>query len=304
MYENIEINKGYKYPELCELLGETQKSGNSKIAQVKEWSKYFEIDRTDPKRFVIKKVYDEKTQFNNLMKTDLTNYLVCLIVKWLAEESKNGNTEPIKTRRQILRDFWLVNDEYYKNKDNVNSLATELKMSAIFDDSDKTTEIENWYKISGKMFSNLIERVISKLRNGRLATVNNGWRLYKKIQDGFSGTDVIISHDCTDDEIKLVDGLQREIIEAMGFNDMQQIYRNEATYNFFKRAVNRRLKEETGYDNFGRTYKFLINECFHEYNVSLPEYNKMVVKHFLECNGMKQIKATVNEFMVDKTIDV
>lgn len=304
MYENIEINKGYKYPELCELLGETQKSGNSKIAQVKEWSKYFEIDRTDPKRFVIKKVYDEKTQFNNLMKTDLTNYLVCLIVKWLAEESKNGNTEPIKTRRQILRDFWLVNDEYYKNKDNVNNLATELKMSAIFDDSDKTTEIENWYKISGKMFSNLIERVISKLRNGRLATVNNGWRLYKKIQDGFSGTDVIISHDCTDDEIKLVDGLQREIIEAMGFNDMQQIYRNEATYNFFKRAVNRRLKEETGYDNFGRTYKFLINECFHEYNVSLPEYNKMVVKHFLECNGMKQIKATVNEFMVDKTIDV
>lgn len=304
MYENVEINKGYKYPELCELLGETQKSGNSKIAQVKEWSKYFEIDRTDPKRFVIKKVYDEKTQFNNLMKTDLTNYLVCLIVKWLAEESKNGNTEPIKTRRQILRDFWLVNDEYYKNKDNVNNLATELKMSAIFDDSDKTTEIENWYKISGKMFSNLIERVISKLRNGRLATVNNGWRLYKKIQDGFSGTDVIISHDCTDDEIKLVDGLQREIIEAMGFNDMQQIYRNEATYNFFKRAVNRRLKEETGYDNFGRTYKFLINECFHEYNVSLPEYNKMVVKHFLDCNGMKQIKATVNEFMVDKTIDV
>lgn len=304
MYENVEINKGYKYPELCELLGETQKSGNSKIAQIKEWSKYFEIDRTDPKRFVIKKVYDEKTQFNNLMKTDLTNYLVCLIVKWLAEESKNGNTEPIKTRRQILRDFWLVNDEYYKNKDNVNNLATELKMSAIFDDSDKTTEIENWYKISGKMFSNLIERVISKLRNGRLATVNNGWRLYKKIQDGFSGTDVIISHDCTDDEIKLVDGLQREIIEAMGFNDMQQIYRNEATYNFFKRAVNRRLKEETGYDNFGRTYKFLINECFHEYNVSLPEYNKMVVKHFLECNGMKQIKATVNEFMVDKTIDV
>lgn len=304
MYENIEINKGYKYPELCELLGETQKSGNSKIAQVKEWSKYFDIDRTDPKRFVIKKVYDEKTQFNNLMKTDLTNYLVCLIVKWLAEESKNGNTEPIKTRRQILRDFWLVNDEYYKNKDNVNNLATELKMSAIFDDSDKTTEIENWYKISGKMFSNLIERVISKLRNGRLATVNNGWRLYKKIQDGFSGADVIISHDCTDDEIKLVDGLQREIIEAMGFNDMQQIYRNEVTYNFFKRAVNRRLKEETGYDNFGRTYKFLINECFHEYNVSLPEYNKMVVKHFLECNGMKQIKATVNEFMVDKTIDV
>lgn len=304
MYENIEINKGYKYPELCELLGETQKSGNSKIAQIKEWSKYFEIDRTDSKRFVIKKVYDEKTQFNNLMKTDLTNYLVCLIVKWLAEESKNGNTEPIKTRRQILRDFWLVNDEYYKNKDNVNNLATELKMSAIFDDSDKTTEIENWYKISGKMFSNLIERVISKLRNGRLATVNNGWRLYKKIQDGFSGTDVIISHDCTDDEIKLVDGLQREIIEAMGFNDMQQIYRNEATYNFFKRAVNRRLKQETGYDNFGRTYKFLINECFHEYNVSLPEYNKMVVKHFLECNGMKQIKATVNEFMVDKTIDV
>lgn len=60
MYENIEINKGYKYPELCELLGETQKSGNSKIAQVKEWSKYFEIDRTDSKRFVIKKVYDEK----------------------------------------------------------------------------------------------------------------------------------------------------------------------------------------------------------------------------------------------------
>ena len=33
------------YPEMCELLGEKNKTGKSRILQLKEWERYFEYDK-------------------------------------------------------------------------------------------------------------------------------------------------------------------------------------------------------------------------------------------------------------------
>ena len=49
----------YTYTELCDVLGETTKTGNSKISQTKRWKRYFLYDRPTSRVFRILKIYDE-----------------------------------------------------------------------------------------------------------------------------------------------------------------------------------------------------------------------------------------------------
>ena len=50
----LEIWESYKYSELCTLLGESEKQGNSKKAQEREWARNFEyIKKGEKKGFAI-----------------------------------------------------------------------------------------------------------------------------------------------------------------------------------------------------------------------------------------------------------
>lgn len=55
------IVKNYK--EMCELLEETIKAGNSKISQIKEWERYFKYHK-DGNKFVIDEIYEDVAYHN------------------------------------------------------------------------------------------------------------------------------------------------------------------------------------------------------------------------------------------------
>ena len=59
----LEIWESYKYSELCTLLGESEKQGNSKKAQERDWARNFEyIKKGETKglRYFICDIYDEE----------------------------------------------------------------------------------------------------------------------------------------------------------------------------------------------------------------------------------------------------
>ena len=57
--ENIKVGKTYKYKELCELLGVIcETATNRKVMLLEEFERYFEFERPDKYRFLIKKIYD------------------------------------------------------------------------------------------------------------------------------------------------------------------------------------------------------------------------------------------------------
>lgn len=57
----LQIWEYYKYSELCALLGEPEKQGNSKKAQEKEWARYFEFEKIGKNkgaRYIVDDIYD------------------------------------------------------------------------------------------------------------------------------------------------------------------------------------------------------------------------------------------------------
>ena len=57
--ENIKVGETYKYKELCELLGVIcETATNRKVMLLEEFERYFEFERPDKYRFLIKKIYD------------------------------------------------------------------------------------------------------------------------------------------------------------------------------------------------------------------------------------------------------
>lgn len=93
---NIQAGEIYKnYKELCSILGEQQKTSNSKNAQLKEWERYFSYSR-DGHKFIINEIYnspqpkqDARSQGNN-RKYESISITHPEIVKFL-EPSYNGN---------------------------------------------------------------------------------------------------------------------------------------------------------------------------------------------------------------------
>lgn len=53
------IVKNYK--QMCELLNQTVKGGDSKRSQLKEWSTYFNYEK-DGNKFIIKEIYDTQLE--------------------------------------------------------------------------------------------------------------------------------------------------------------------------------------------------------------------------------------------------
>ena len=56
----LEIDKQYKYKELCELLNESwTEACNKKPQQLEDWERYFDYKRIDNRNYLIKKIYDK-----------------------------------------------------------------------------------------------------------------------------------------------------------------------------------------------------------------------------------------------------
>ena len=63
--ENIKVGEVYTYSELCKLLEEKEKTGKSKILQIKEWDRYFSYyhpinqkTKKESKKFGITQIFD------------------------------------------------------------------------------------------------------------------------------------------------------------------------------------------------------------------------------------------------------
>lgn len=57
--DKLVIGKEYKYKELCELFGEKVKTSDSKMAQLKEWGRWFRWSNPTKQKYRIEEIYEE-----------------------------------------------------------------------------------------------------------------------------------------------------------------------------------------------------------------------------------------------------
>lgn len=117
--KQLKVGQEFKsYRAVCEILGEKQKGGTSKNAQLKEWSRYFN-HRKDGNKWVITEIYGnplDKYDARSLLSggSDYTEDLQTLILM-LIELTGNENNLVI-TRNNLIMQLGLVNSNYKVGK--------------------------------------------------------------------------------------------------------------------------------------------------------------------------------------------
>ena len=104
----------YTYTELCDVLGETTKTGNSKISQTKRWKRYFLYDRPTSRVFRILKIYDELLEVED------------------GRRNNGGSRAGSGNRCSVDEEFGHLMNAFLHKKFNVNSYSGEARLCSAY----------------------------------------------------------------------------------------------------------------------------------------------------------------------------
>ena len=110
---NLELGD-YSYKELCDALGETTKTGNSKISQMKRWKRYFLYDKPTSRMFRILRIYDEPLEVED------------------GRRGNGGSRAGSGNRCSVDEEFGHLMNAFLHKKFNVNSYRGEASLCSAY----------------------------------------------------------------------------------------------------------------------------------------------------------------------------
>lgn len=119
------------YKEMCEILDEEISEGNSKKAQLKEWSKYFAWEKKGQK-FIILDIYDEPLpkEDGRQNKNIYVQYIEVILMKILSKQ-KNTKDPFYITTNQMWKLLGMINDNYKNiSLDDLNNMITDYEVTS------------------------------------------------------------------------------------------------------------------------------------------------------------------------------
>lgn len=124
----VELNRSYKYKELCEVFGEEKKSGKGKQLQFKEWRRYFNIEKGEKATFIITEIYEiPKEKIDNRGKSEGSRgnnegisikYSTPLMLDYFQYCRKNNENVIYTTADKLAKTIGIINSNYSKSKDD------------------------------------------------------------------------------------------------------------------------------------------------------------------------------------------
>mgnify|MGYP004603063971 FL=1 len=131
----LEIWESYKYSELCTLLGESEKQGNSKKAQEREWARNFEYIKNGEKkglRYFICDIYDEekrKTAAGNSKYVKMIESVLSYALINYCESTGNDEVEIVTDWQGIAYTLYMLNSNAWRKKTDLQKIAKNNKIS-------------------------------------------------------------------------------------------------------------------------------------------------------------------------------
>ena len=119
------------YIEMCEILEEKICEGNSKKAQLKEWSRYFAWEKKGQK-FIILDIYDEPLpkEDGRANRNIYVQYIGVILTKILAKQ-KNSREPFYITTNQMWKLLGMINDNYKNiSLDDLNNIITDYEVTS------------------------------------------------------------------------------------------------------------------------------------------------------------------------------
>jgi hypothetical protein len=316
---NIHVGMIIKnYKQLCSLLNEPIKTGDSKKAQLKEWSRHFSYLK-EGNKYIIEDIYSEPKEKaikvgGNHNTIDYVDDIKIIVTGTLAHENRNGKI--FLSKLSLLKEFNMINGNYAFGKRNVPKLSKYLEIPE--------EDIQEFYDSSSRTLFNNVETAFDKLANQSLihwshvktVCVANTYVEYNdlgsisvdEVFKGFNEYDEEIYEyeaatvkvkksyrEATNDEVRLILRTEREVMGDLGLDNKQQVIRY-GKWDQFQKTVRDILLAKANIIFYFDSYKIIYNEDH------ILEEVKRLEDLSLSPEEMKRIKDLLNINVADRQL--
>lgn len=265
--ENIKKDMRIKnYKEMCSLLGENIKNGNSKKAQLKEWERYFTYSK-DGNKFIINEIYsipkekeDGRSESGSIYSEDIQKLLLDL----LAQKENNGNI--FLSCNQLLLKLQMVNSNYSMGRNNIPRLSEIMKVDELV--------IKDVYDYTHNKLKSILENALNSL--SRKSWIN----YYKKITvcvnkvsvetnalgqpklNSNNSIEYIVTpeyREATIEEEQYILGVEANLLDEMKCEDKRDLI-IKGRMEEFRCKVNKLLKENCNIEFYYNSYQIISNK--------------------------------------------
>lgn len=287
------LNIGQKiknYKEMCVLLGEDEKIGNSKKSQIKEWERYFSWDQEGHK-IVIKEIYNNPKEKIELRSGNndapYTNQIQKIMLDLLLQDKNDGQI--LLSKYKLLQELNMINQNYSYSKRRIPKLSKFLNVNE--------NDVYEFYESSSDMLVRNLEAALNKLRSKAvifwtkaimLCTINIHYKLNELgspvSEKKFIGLDEdgeeIYNHKAqydavynfrkaSKDEVGMVLSTENDMLRELGRKDKSEVIRY-GEWDKFTHNVNDELMRKMGVDFYYEGYEIIFNDDHVQY-----EWNKL-----------------------------
>ena len=273
------------YRELCSLVEEEIKDGNSKKAQMKEFERYFKYHKEGYK-FVIDEVYEtplpkEDNARNTVYGTHIENLILHLMTTLPLDE----NNAITLNRNNLFLLLQMVNENYVFGRANINQFSRKINIP--------TQVVYDFYSTSNTKMKSAVERTLNRLQSRCL--INYTLPMMVKESEGYNPP-----RRATKEEEAIIAETERNVLVEMGFSTRQEVF-FKGEWSNFQMEINSRLDKLCGIKYYFKAYHINTTKDFRE--MLLDEYELMY--NFGELNAklyfnMIDSGKTIHEHRVKK----
>lgn len=292
--DQLEIGMVVKnYKVLCELLEQETKTGKSRQLQIKDFSRYFEWQKSGQK-FIITDIYetplekvDNRKYGNNSV---YVKYIELILLQYLA--TQNGNTRTL-TKKKWWKMLGMVNDKY----GNIE----EKKLTSL-DYTVTPYEVKHFYQRCNKKLEQILFSALNNLKNRKLIV----WELQTVIvSTGENGKEEYSPASDIDKEDIL--RVERYVLkQIMGYEKMIQVFCHFRQNEYYQK-VNNILHDYYGWNRYFKQIKIIyvqkdVREAIPQTEVDL---NKAILNEKIidSLNNNAEKKYQIEKERWEKLID-
>lgn len=277
---NIKVGDSYKnYKELCAVLEEKVKTGNSKKSQIKEWERYFDYE-IEGHKYIIKMIYDlplEKIENRGGARHILlhSNRMDHVLMYILNEQKTEG--ELFLPIHSLLKELNMINVNYSFANINRQKASKYLNIEKAI--------VEEFFDTTTKTFRNNIESMLNRLESKVLifwskvktVCVAEVLTAFNELDNVKARADISIDEydnevvtlspvvnvirefrPATDEEIELILRIEGEVMDQLNCKNKQELIIKDKWKQFIK-AVNDELFDKTNILFYYDSYKIVRN---------------------------------------------
>ncbi|SHH36626.1 hypothetical protein [Clostridium grantii] len=301
---NLQINQGYKYKELCSLLEVEEKSrGNSRNCQYKDFERYFTYHKVGQKTFIdeifaeVKEKIDNrkghsgKSEGSRNQTTLYANYIDAILTNYfysIQENHKIDNTI-YRTNLQMLQIANLINENYKRLQTKEEEIVKYISKNGL-----SFISFNNVMFQVSSIANRKIEQSLTRLQNKNIIKFQKGYIISYFDEERISKERI-----ANTEETQIIKDIEKKLLDAYDTTIQQLKFDKKALRKFYDK-VKEEVKKEIECMYFYVGYEIT---AYYQENREIidEEYNNAKkLKQIIKSKVAEKAKLQVEEIIVRK----